>query len=143
MDYDEGYVNGYVERSSFGGYLGKLTIEGITFPSIEGTYFKQDGNTYLFLKRRPIMEYDYEKGEYKTREPRPQVKIYMQKQVDGDGVVAFKGDFMFMRFKFNIIGVWDMVLGKDKKRLNLFVERAPRKEQTLLIGIAKRKSNEK
>lgn len=84
------------------------------------------------------MEFNYAEQRYITRERRPQVPIYMKKQVDSDGVVAFKGDFMFMRFKFNIVGVWDAILGKETNRLNLYVERAPRNEQTLLQSINER-----
>ena len=133
------YVNGYVERNSWGKYVGMLTVEGINLQHIEAQYFKKDGDTFLFIKRKPIMEYNYEKEQYMTREPKPQVSIYMKKQIDGDGVVAYKGDFMFMRFKFYIVGVWDAILGKERNRLNLFVERAPLSEQTLLHKIAERK----
>lgn len=137
-DYD-GYVNGYIERNGYGNYAGSLTIEGINLSPIEGQYFKKDGETFLFIKRKPIMEYDADKGEYTTRERRPSVQIYLKKQVGGDGAVAYKGDFMFMRFKFNVDGVWDSILGKERNRLNLFVERAPRQEQTLLQSIIERK----
>ena len=137
-DYD-GYVNGHIERDSYGNYTGMLTVEGINLSPLEGQYFKKDGDTYLYMKRKPIMEYDYDLGKYNQRERRPQVQIYMKKQVGGDGVVAYKGDFMFMRFKFIITGVWDAILGKERNRLNLFVERAPRNEQTLLQSIVERK----
>ena len=139
-DYD-GYTNGYLERTRDGRYTGTLTVEGVNLSPIEGQYFKNDGETYLFIKRRPVMEYDTEKGEYTTRERRPSLSIYMKKRVGGDGVVAYAGDFMFMRFKFKIEGVWDTVLGKDLHRLNLFVERAPMSEQTILKAIAKRNGN--
>lgn len=140
-DYD-GYVNGHIERDSYGNYTGMLTVEGINLSPLEGQYFKKDGDTYLYMKRKPIMEYDYDLGKYNQRERRPQVQIYMKKQVDGDGVVAYKGDFMFMRFKFIITGVWDAILGKERNRLNLFVERAPRNEQTLLQSIVERKKRQ-
>lgn len=140
-DYD-GYVNGHIERDSYGNYTGMLTVEGINLSPLEGQYFKKDGETYLYMKRKPIMEYDYDLGKYNQRERRPQVQIYMKKQVDGDGVVAYKGDFMFMRFKFIITGVWDAILGKERNRLNLFVERAPRNEQTLLQSIVERKKKQ-
>lgn len=140
-DYD-GYVNGHIERDSYGNYTGMLTVEGINLSPLEGQYFKKDGDTYLYMKRKPIMEYDYDLGKYNQRERRPQVQIYMKKQVGGDGVVAYKGDFMFMRFKFIITGVWDAILGKERNRLNLFVERAPRNEQTLLQSIVERKKRQ-
>ena len=136
---DDGYINGHIERNANGDYTGVLTIEGINLSPIEGQYFKRDGDTFLFIKRRPIMEYDYDKGQYVTRERRPPLTIYLRKQVDGDGVVAYKGDFMFMRFKFNIVGVWDSIMGKESNRLNLFVERAPMSEQLLLKSVAERR----
>lgn len=142
MENYDGYVNGFIERDSFGNYSGSLTVEGINLSPIEGLYFKKDGGVYLFIKRKPKMEYDYDKGCYNQRERKPQVHIYLKKQVNSDGVVAYKGDFMFMRFKFNIEGVWDSILGKDKNRLNLFVERAPRNEQTLLQSIIERKKKQ-
>ena len=138
----DGYVNGHIERDSFGNYSGMIAIEGINLPNIEGQYFRQDGDTYLYIKRKPIMEYDYDQERYKTREPKPQVHIYMKKVVGGDGVVAYRGNFMFMRFKFNIEGVWDNILGKERCRLNLFVERAPMQDQTLLQSIIERKRNQ-
>ena len=86
------------------------------------------------------MEYSFERQEYINRERRPRLDIYMKKQVDGDGVVAYKGEFMFMRFKFSITGVWDSILGKDtRQRLNLYVERLPLSQQTLLQSINDRK----
>ena len=132
------YINGHIERTTGGGYNGALRVEGIDLSPVEAQFFKKDGDMYLFIKRKPIMEFNYAEQKYITRERRPQVSIYMKKQVDSDGVVSFKGDFMFMRFKLSIVGVWDSILGKEINRLNLFVERAPRNEQTLLQSINER-----
>ena len=140
-DYD-GYTNGYLERTQDGRYSGTLTVEGINLTPIEGQYFKNDSEMYLFIKRCPIMEYDYDKGCYTTRERKPQLIIYLKKVIGGDGVVAYKGDFMFMRFKFNIEGVWDAILGKERNRLNLFVERAPMSEQLLLKSVAEKRKRQ-
>ena len=136
MDYGD-YINGFVQRESNGEYKGQLSVEGIDLSPVEAQYFKRDGETYLFIKRKPIMEYDETTMSYRTRERKPSVEIYMKKQIDG-ATVAFKGDFMFMRFKFNIVGVWDRILGKDNHRLNLYVERLPMSEQTLLRSINER-----
>ena len=47
-----------------------------------------------------------------------------------------------MRFRFKIEGVWDSVLGMDKKhRLNLFIERLHMSEQTIINSINERKRN--
>ena len=118
----EDYVNGYIQRTQKGTFEGVVSIEGITLPSITGVYFKDDGENYLWLRRKKVLEYDFESQTYKEREAKPQFEAYLKKQMDGD-TVAYKGEFFFMRFKFSITGVWDRILGNDKQRLNLFVER--------------------
>ena len=137
--YDD-YINGYVERQEGGFYGGNLTVEGINLSPVEAVYFRKDGENYLWIKRKPIMEYDFESQKYTTRARKPSIDIYLKKQLGGDGVVAYKGEFMFMRFKFSIEGVWDKILGKDtRQRLNLYVERLPLSQQTLLNSINERK----
>ena len=128
------YINGYVERKQGGRYEGKLSIDGILLPSITATYFKDDGENYLWIRRKKVLEYDFETQTYKEREARPQFEAYLKKQLDGD-TVAYKGEFFFMRFKYSIIGVWDKILGNDKQRLNLFVERLPLPQQTIINSI--------
>ena len=128
------YINGYVERKQGGRYEGKLSIDGILLPSITATYFKDDGENYLWIRRKKVLEYDFETQTYKEREARPQFEAYLKKQLDGD-TVAYKGEFFFMRFKYSIIGVWDKILGNDCQRLNLFVERLPLTQQTIINSI--------
>lgn len=138
-DYD--YINGFIERQSGGKYKGLLSIDGINLDGgIEGVYFEQEGEKYLWIKRPPIMEYDFETCEYKTRKRTPSFECYLKKQID-DNSVVYKGEFYFMRFKYTIQGAWDRVLGKDKSRLNLYVERLPNEQQTLLKKINERKRN--
>ena len=136
------YVNGFLERKEGGSYNGRLSIDGVDISPIEGVYFKQEGNTYLWIKRKPIMEYDFESQTYKTRKPEPQWEAYLKKQVDGN-TVAYKGEFAFLRFMYSIEGVWDSVLGKDKKRLNFYIERLPMSRQTILNNINERRQNDK
>lgn len=136
------YINGYVERKNGGEYGGTLKIEGIDISPIQAQYFKQDGNYYLWLRRKPLLEYDTETQKYIKRERTPKFEAYLKKQ-SSEGVFAYVGEFIFMRFKFKIEGIWDSVLGKDKKRLNLFVERLPMTEQTIINGINERKRNDK
>lgn len=62
----------------------------------------------------------------------------MKKQTDNN-VVAYKGEFFFMHLKYSIVGVWDKVFGTDKQRLNLYVERKPMGQQTLINAINKTK----
>lgn len=136
----EDYINGFVERKSSGAYEGSISIEGIVLPNITAVYFKDEGDSYLWLRRKKVLEYDFESQTYKERDARPQFEAYLKKQVEGN-VVAYKGEFAFMRFKFSITGVWDKVLGKDKQRLNLFVERLPLPEQTIINSINEAKKN--
>lgn len=138
----EDYVNGYIQRTQKGTFEGVVSIEGITLPSITGVYFKDDGENYLWLRRKKILEYDFESQTYKERDAKPQFEAYLKKQLDGD-TVAYKGEFVFMRFKFRITGVWDKILGHDKQRLNLFVERLPQSEQTIINSINDKNKNRK
>ena len=137
------YINGYVERKKDGTYGGSLTIEGINLQGgITATYFKDDGENYLWIRRKKVLEYDFESQAYHEREARPPFEAYLKKQLN-DGTVAYKGEFAFMRFKYSITGVWDKVLGNDKHRLNLFVERLPLSQQTIINSINEsRKKND-
>ena len=135
---DYGFTNGYIERRAGGRYEGGVSVQGIDLSPVEATFFNDGGDSYLWLKRKPVMEYDFESRSYITRQRRPSFEAYLKKQVD-DGVVAYRGEFMFMRFRFSIVGVWDSVLGSDDKRLNLYVERLPASQQTILNDINRRK----
>jgi len=132
------YINGYIQRSQGGAYDGKITIEGILLPAISAVFFKNNGENYLWLKRKKVLDYDYESQTYKEREARPQWQAYLKKQIDNN-VVAYKGEFFFMHFRYSISGVWDKVLGNEKQRLNLFVERVPMSQQTIINSINEQK----
>lgn len=134
------YTNGYIERRSGGKYEGSVSVQGIDLSPIEATFFKSEDDSYLWLKRKPIMEYDMESQSYTTRQRRPSFEAYLKKEAENN-VVAYKGEFMFMRFRFSISGVWDRVIGKDAQRLNLFVERLPMSQQTILNDINERKNS--
>lgn len=137
----EGYINGYVQRTSGGTYDGKISIDGINLPAISAVYFKKDGENYLWLKRKKVLDYDEKSMTYKEREARPQWEAYLKKQLSED-TVAYRGEFFFMHFKYSIVGVWDSVLGMDKQRLNLFVERLPMSQQTIINNINDLKRND-
>lgn len=139
---DSDYINGYIERRHNGGYEGKVKVDGVDLSPIEGVYFKQAEKKYLWLKRKPLMEYDFDSQCYKTRKRQPQWEAYLEKQSDGT-VTAYKGEFVFLRFRYSIIGVWDAILGKEKSRLNLYVERLPMSQQTILNKINERRKNGK
>lgn len=133
-----GYVDGYIERRMGGKYEGNVRIEGVDLSPVEAVYFKEEGENYLWIKRKPLLEYDFETQTYRRRVRQPQWECYLKKTKDGD-TVAYKGEFVFMHFKFSITGVWDSVLGQDsKQRLNLFIERLPMNEQTIINNINKR-----
>lgn len=136
------YINGYVERKKDGTYGGCLTIEGINLQGgITAIYFKDEGENYLWLRRKKVLEYDFESQAYHERDAKPHFEAYLKKQLDGNAV-AYKGEFAFMRFRYSITGVWDKVFGNEKQRLNLFVERLPLSEQTIINSINEsRKSN--
>ena len=134
----EDYINGYIQRSQGGSYDGKITIEGILLPSISAVFFKDDGENYLWLKRKNVLEYNHESQTYREREAKPKWEAYLKKQLDND-TVAYKGEFFFMHFKYSISGVWDKVLGNEKQRLNLFVERLPMSQQTIINSINEQK----
>jgi hypothetical protein len=135
------YINGYIQRSQGGSYDGKITIEGILLPAISAVFFKDNGENYLWLRRKKVLDYDFESQTYKEREAKPQFEAYLKKQIEGEAV-AYKGEFIFMRFKFSITGVWDKILGKEKQRLNLFVERLPMSQQTIINSINQSKRND-
>lgn len=137
----EGYINGYIQRTSGGTYDGKISIDGISLPAISAVYFKKDGENYLWLKRKKVLDYDEKSMTYREREARPQWEAYLKKQLSED-TVAYRGEFFFMHFKYSIVGVWDSVLGMDKQRLNLFVERLPMSQQTIINNINDLKKND-
>lgn len=132
------YINGFIERKQGGRYEGKITIDGILLPAISAVFFKDGDSNYLWLKRKKVLDYDFESQTYKEREARPQWEAYMKKQTDNN-TVAYKGEFFFMHFGYSIVGVWDKVFGKDKQRLNLYVERKPMGQQALINAINKTK----
>lgn len=136
-----GYINGYIERKAGGEYLGEVKIEGIDLSPIIAQYFKQDGENYLWIRRKPLLEYDADTQKYTKREREPQFEAYLKKQLE-DKTFAYVGEFIFMRFRFKVVGIWDTILGLDKKRLNLFIDRLPMSEQTIINGINERKKHE-
>ena len=138
VDANGEFVNGFVERLADGEYGGTLVVEGINLSPIQGKYFKRDSDIYLWLKRRPLLEYDRRAEKYSQREREPRFEAYLKKQPH-DNVLAYVGETFFMRFKFRIVGIYDRITGVDKGRLNLYVERLPMSEQTIINKINERK----
>ena len=139
IEYNErGYANGYLERKSGGRFEGAIKIDGVDLSPIEGMYFNDSNGTHLWLKRKPVLQYETKTQTYKQKIREPRWEAYLKKQLDNN-TVAYKGEFMFLRFKYSIVGVWDKILGNDKQRLNLFVERLPMSEQTIINSNNERK----
>ena len=130
---DKYFANGHIERLTGGKYEGAITIEGVSLSRIVGVYFKEEGEQYLWLKRKRVIEYDYATDEFKSRLPSPMWECYM-KRIGYSERSIYKGEFTLFHFKYSITGIWDDVFTRTKK-LNLFVERLPREKQTIINKI--------
>lgn len=133
------YINGYIERKNGGKYEGVLMIDSVDMSPICAVSFKQDDKTYLWLRRKDMLVYDDKTQQFLTKKREPRWEAYLEKQVDGS-TVAYKGEFHFLMFKYEIVGIWDSVFGKEKSRMNFFVERLPMEKQDIINGINKRHS---
>lgn len=134
--------NGYLQKGK-DRFEGKIIIENIDLSPIEGMYFvhEKDKNQYLWIKRRPILEYDDEEQKYILRPREPRWEAYLKKQEND--AVPYCGEFIFLHFRFTIKGVWDKTdVGKKKKRLNLFIERAPMEKQNIINTINERNNKD-
>lgn len=140
-DFDCEYTNGYIERKHDGTYCGSLRIDGIDISPIVAVAFNKEDGKYIWLRRRDILVYDHKNGKYVTKKREPQWESYIKKQMDGN-TVSYRGEFHFLMFKYSIVGVWDKVLGRDKSRLNLYVERLDDDKQDIIHGIRKRVETE-
>lgn len=125
--------SGYIERCR-GGYIGELHIDGIDISPIVGVFFKDNGTHWLWIKRKKILDYSFESNAYTSREPTPMFEAYLTKKNNTKAGVAYKGEFVFFRFKYAIYGIWDKQ-STNKDRLNLVVERLPMNEQDILKRI--------
>lgn len=141
VDCDGNFINGFIERKSGGRMEGMISIEGIDLSPISAVMFKKENKNYLWIKRKDILEYDWERQCYKTRRREPYFEAYLEKMVN-DNVVAYKGEFPFMMFRFSIVGIWDKVVGRDANRMNFFIERLPMDRQDIINGIYERRKNE-
>ena len=135
----DGYINGFIQRQKDGSVEGNITIDGVSLSPIEATFFEDDGVKRLWLRRKPLLEYDDKNQSYKQRPREPRWEAYLTKQKDG--VIAYKGTFHFLHFAYTIVGVWDSILGREKSRLNLFVERLPINKQNIINQINTRNKN--
>ena len=137
MDANSEYINGYIERRSGGRFDGTLRIDGVDISPITAVAFKEEGKTYLWLRRKDMLVYDENTQQYLTKKREPRWEAYLEKQMDGS-TVAYKGEFHFLMFKYEIVGVWDSVFGKERSRMNFFVERLPMEKQDIINAINER-----
>lgn len=129
-------VNGFLKRNRDKKHEGSLNIDGVDISPIEGMYFVQNNKQYLWLKRKPMLVYDEKTMSYKTKTKEPRWECYLTKQIGGS--IDYRGTFMFLRFKYSIVGIWDSVFD----RLNLYVDRLPINEQTIIKEINSNKKTE-
>ena len=126
------HTNGFLDKSRGGVYEGTVDVDGVNLSPISGVYFKEGGKHWLWLKRKETLEYDIRTSEYKKKKAVPYWECYLEKQKSG--AVAYKGYFIFCHFRYQITGIWDRFL-TDVDRLNLFVERLPMSDQTIINNI--------
>ena len=85
------YINGYIQRTKSGSYEGRVTIDGVTLPAIIAVFFKDGTDNYLWLKRKRVLDYDFESQTYKEREEKPQWEAYLKKQSENNTVAYRSG----------------------------------------------------
>ena len=120
-------------------FEGEIYIEDIDLSPIEGKFFiyEKDGMQYLWIKRKPIMEYNDIKREYEKRQREPRWEAYLHKQ--NNDLISYVGEFVFLHFKFKIQAIWDnSEEGRKKQKLMLYVERLPKDQQTIINNINER-----
>ena len=128
------YINGYIERTREGRYEGEIVIEGVSLSPIVGVMFKQDDKNYLWVRRKEMLVYNSERQCYISQKREPRWEAYLEKQTKNN-LVTYKGEFAFLRFRFSIIGMWDSIIGRDKSRINFYVERLPMAKQDIIQGL--------
>lgn len=134
MAYEFGATDGYLQREAGGVYRGRLRIDGVDLSPITGVYFKEKGNTYLWLQRSPMKEYDETTQTFKDKPREPRWEAYLKKNTSSPSI-AYDGMFFFLRLQYRIVAMWDAVMGKERGRLNFYVERLSAKEQHIIQNI--------
>lgn len=129
---------GYIERTK-GEYVGELSIDGVNISPIVGFFFKDEKTRWLWVKRKKILEYDMETSTFITKNPTPMFEAYLQKQTNGN--IAYKGEFVFFKFKYSIVAFFDDAKTQDK--LIFAVERMPIQQQNILNRIKEIKDERK
>lgn len=133
-------INGYLERKSSDRYRGEMEIDGVALGSIDGVYFREGGKMLLWLKRSPVVEYDDKERKFKKRRSEPAWEVVLEPMPKNDAA-NYRGEFIFLRFRYSIIGIWDEVW-KDRYRINFYVERLPMSQQTIIQGISARNNKQ-
>lgn len=123
---------GYIEHFK-GEYVGNLKIDGVDISPIVAYFFTKNHVKWMWIKRKPILEYDIDTCVFTKKNPTPKLEVYMKKQQQGN--VAYKGEFVFFKFKYNIFAILNKNNGKEK--FDLYVERQPQENQNILNSINK------
>lgn len=124
--------SGSIEKTK-GEYIGTLNIDGVDISPIVAYFFTKNHIKWLWIKRRQILEYDIDNNVFTKKNPTPKFEVYMKKQQQGN--VAYKGEFVFFKFKYNIFAILNKNNGKEK--FDLYVERQPQENQNILNSINK------
>lgn len=124
--------SGSIEKTK-GEYIGTLNIDGVDISPIVAYFFTKNHIKWLWIKRRQILEYDIDNNVFTKKNPTPKFEVYMKKQQHGN--IAYKGEFVFFKFKYDIFAIWHESNGKEK--LELYVERVPKENQNILNSINK------
>ena len=124
--------DGYLQKSK-NGFDGQIKIENIDLSPIEGMFFihEKTKKSYLWIKRKPLLEYNDKKNKYEYRPREPRWEVYLEKQTQGN--IHYIGEFIFLHLKYKIVGIWDKNdLSKKKQRINFYIERMPTNQQTII-----------
>lgn len=130
--------DGYLQKGK-NGFEGQIIIENINLSPIEGMFFVHDRTKkeFLWLKRKPLLEYNSKEQKYDFRPREPRWEVYLEKYYGGS--IPYIGYFVFLHIKYKISGIWDKnEISKKKQRINFFIERLPISEQTIINEINKR-----
>ena len=119
---------GYVSRDNKEGYVGFANIDGCVI-KINCAFFMTTKPNYIYLQRCSKLKYDDKNKTFIEYNPYPTFQAKLNATKRGDSV-SFRGEFMFVSFRYSICAFWE---DKDKKLLKFDIERC--EKQPLLERI--------
>lgn len=129
---------GFLERTKDGNFDGEINIEGVDLSPITGVFFEEGKEKFLWLRRRPLLVYDYEHNGYLKRPREPRWETYLTKKAI-DGTSIYKGTCFLLHIKYELSAIWDGIL---KSRMNLYIERLPLEKQNIINSIRDKNNGE-